>query len=543
MRSSTLVLAVACGACLDTNDENPGDANGGASSNAPHDPASGLSWPVSYNGQPSSLRRLTRDELVVTMRVLTGDAPTRADLPPTPRPNSGPVLTGGISYVATELPKLELTLDAFATKVAPQMLAQSGCQATAQAQRDCLQKWATGFAQQALRRPARAEEGAIYTKLLAGADGTSAADTSAIEAVLGAIFFSPSFLYRTEVGAPDASRAGVRVLATNEVATRLSYLATLAPPDSALLDAASTGALQDGPRRSSELSRLLHTDLGKHALSVLVLEWLGANEPFARTKSAKYQAGLPSDFEESIRASAEASIADALLTSRGGSGPTVASLLGTRSYLGDPAVASITPAETVREGLLMHPQVLVAHTKDDGSSPFRLGRFLREDVLCEAVAPPPASATTMALADLPSGATLRENYQHKISAGPSCQACHAQFAPLGYAFLPFDPVGRWATQDPSGRPWDLSGSIVAASGRLTFESTRDLVEKLGASPQVHGCFAQAALSWSLGRALVQEDESLVRAVDAVLRETDGDVIAVLQSIVAAPEFTTAIAAR
>src|SRR5262249_25171381 len=143
----------------------------------------------------------------------------------------------------------------------------------------------------------------------------------------------------------------------------------------------------------------------------------------------------------------------------------------------------------------------------------------------------------------PPGATLRENYQHKISAGPVCQGCHAQFSPLGYAFLPFDPVGRWTKQDPSGRPWDLSGSIVTYSGRLTFQSPPDLMNELGRSPQVQGCFGQAGLEWALGRNLIKEDENLVRAIDAVVRKTDGNVQAVLQAIVAAPEFTTAIAAR
>jgi hypothetical protein len=535
-----MVLALACGACAVLD---PGGSGGGEtdSTGPGGSTPGGLSWPVTYTGTPSSLRRLTRDEIVVTMQLLTGLAPARADLPTAPRDGNGPLLTGGIPYVSTELPKLQLVVSDFAAKAAPAMVTKSGCGKSGLAQRDCLQAWALAFAEQALRRPARADEAALYTGFLANADGSSAADSSALEAVLGAVFFSPSFLYRTEIGAADATRPGVRALAPREVATRLSYLATLAPPDSVLL--ASAGTLADANARSDQLTRLLHTDLGKHALSVMVLEWLGANEPLLHTKSAKYQAGLAPDFEASIRASAESTITGTLLAD---GDATLASLLTAKSYLGDPAIVALTKddtADTGRMGLLMHPQVVAAHTKEDGASPFRLGRFMREDLLCETVAPPPATAAAMALPDLPPGATLRENYQHKISAGPVCQGCHAQFSPLGYAFLPFDPVGRWTKQDPSGRPWDLSGSIVTYSGRLTFQSPSDLMNELGASPQVHGCFAQAALEWALGRNLIKEDENLVRAIDAVVRTTDGDVQAVLQAIVAAPEFTTAIAAR
>src|SRR5262249_18885976 len=156
----------------------------------------------------------------------------------------------------------ELTMTSFATKIAPTMLANSGCKETADAQRQCLQTWATGFAERALRRPARADEAALYAKLLGAVDGTANADGSAVEAVVDAVSFSPSFLYRTEVGSVDASQPGVRKLAAPEMATRLSYLATLGPPDGALLGDAASGALADGQARLRHLDRLLATDLG-----------------------------------------------------------------------------------------------------------------------------------------------------------------------------------------------------------------------------------------------------------------------------------------
>src|SRR5262249_30373987 len=153
-----------------------------------------------------------------------------------------------------------------------------------------------------------------------------------------------------------------------------------------------------------------------------------------------------------------------------GNTPSLERLLTTSSFLEDSSIKDVTKAagtgplatgdtnDTGRQGLLMHPQVLAAHTKTDGFSPFQVGKFLRENVLCEIVKPPPNNANAIAPPDLPAGATLRENFQNKTGASAVCSGCHSQFAPLGYAFLPFDPVGRWTTNDPSGKPWDLAGS-------------------------------------------------------------------------------------
>jgi hypothetical protein len=235
-----------------------------------------------------------------------------------------------------------------------------------------------------------------------------------------------------------------------------------------------------------------------------VLEWLGANEPKLRTKSATYLAGLPAGIEGSARTSAENVIANALSSD---ASATIENLLTSAAYATDPAIQAIAQqagntgdtAETGRGGLLMHPQVLAAHTKEDGVSPFRLGVFLREDLLCEAVAPPPAGAQAQALADIP-GASLREKLSAtKTAPGPQCLCMPTRIRSASdYAFLPFDP-GRAVglTHDPVRKPWDSRRNwglttLFRSAGRST--SAHELVARFGAHPQVHGCFAQAALS-------------------------------------------------
>jgi hypothetical protein len=541
------------GASSQAGASNQGGASGGAAgSQAAPTVLGALPWPVRSGGRPSALRRLTRDELQTTLEMLTGSAPPRADLPEEPRSGHGPLLTSGVSFVGPEMPKLKLALGTFAGSIAPAMLAKTGCALTQQAQRDCLLGWSLGFAEQALRRPLRKGESTSFQNILGAADGTADADAGALEGVLTAIFFAPSFLYRTEIGAPVAANPSLRALQPSEIASRLSYLATLAPPDPDLLVAASSGRLQDAAERTRQFDRLSRSAFGRRAQAVFVLEWLGGNEPKVDQKSARYLTGLGTGYATAIRASAETFIQGVLA----GGAPTIAGLLSTSSYLADPAVQKITqsagtgPTATgdggaaQRTGLLMHPLVIAAHTKEDGSSPFQIGGAIREALLCDPVPPPPANAQAMARMDPPAGLSLRESLDYRTSAGPACIACHSQFKELGYSFLAFDPVGRWMSQDPSGKPWELSGNVMTYSGiPLTFASPSELAKALASHPQVQGCFAQVALEWSLGRALAPEDQPLVVVLNDVAKRTGGSVVEILRAIVAAPQFVNALAPR
>lgn len=502
------------------------------------------------NGRASALRRLSRDELTTTLRSLTGQAPSRADLPEEQRSGHHPLRTSGMAFISSEVGKLLPVVKALAAELAPTMLAQSGCTVTGEEQRTCLAGWSKMFVERVLRRPTTPEEDQGVRAILAAADGTPEKDRVAMEGALTAAFFAPSFLYRTEIGVPASDGSGRRVLSGMELASKLSFFASLGPPDAQLVNAANTGALNDGAERGRQLDRLLQSPAGKRAQSVFVLEWLGANESKVSQKSASYQQGLSAAFADDIRSSADAFITSVL----SGPEPTVGNLLTGKGYLVDEAVQQITRYSTDsgvttgdqagldRIGLLMHPQVVASHTKENGASPFQLGYFLKEVLLCEQVAAPPANAAAMAKDEAPSGLSLRESLEFRTSAGPTCSACHSQFAPLGFSFIALDPLGRWVEQDPSGKPWDLSGSVTTALGDpLEFEDPADMLREVAARPQTQGCFAQAALEWSLGRGLVAADSSAVAALDALIEQSDGNVPAIMKTIVSAPEFSNVVA--
>ncbi len=511
-------------------------------------PVLNVAWPVEFAGRASALRRLSRDELVTSMKGLTGQSPLRADLPEEQRSGHHPLRTTGVSFVGTEVGKLFQVVKTFATAATPSVLMQSGCKQTGQTQKDCLLTWSKGFAERALRRAAHPEEAALYQSIVATADGSADGDKLAMEGLLTAIFFAPSFLYRTEIGVAGTTASAPRVLQPTELAAKLSFFASLSPPDSELLTAAKNGSLANGTERLKQFDRITKTNEGKRAISLFVHEWLGANESKFSLKSAAYVTGLSPTFAADVRADADGFI-DVVLAS---ADPTVGNLLTGKGYATDPVLNPVVAPSTAsgfstgdtaayeRIGLLMHPQVIASHTKENGSSPFQLGYFLREALLCEKVGAPPAGAAALARQNPPAGLTQRENLDYRTSASAVCTGCHSQFAPLGYSFIAFDPIGRWQTKDPSGKPWDLSGSITTAQGaKLDFQTPADLVRAFAASPQVQGCFAQTALEWSLGRGLVASDAPVVTAIDATIKSSGGNVPNILRTIVGAPEFIQA----
>jgi hypothetical protein len=511
-----------------------------------------LIWPASFANNRSLLRRLSRDELVVSISTLTGSAPLRVDLPEEQHRSHSALLLSGSSFIDSELSKLRLVLGNFSTKVAPAVFTKTACTATGTAQQDCLVAWAKGFAEAAFRRPLKAEETPRFTAFFTLAGTNKDDDIGSVDAALKAVLFSPSFLYRAEIGTPVANRPRLRALTNPELATRLSYLATLGPVDRDLGDSAKSGKLAQGDERNRQFTRLLGTAAGKKAIGTFVLEWLGANEPKLHLKSAKYLAGLAADAEDSLRASADSAITKAFEATGDAS---YGALLTTTSYVSDAAIKKVSDpagtgntstgdsADTKRMGLMMHPHVLSAHTKEDGASPFQLGSFMREVFLCEEVPPPDPKFLNQARNDVPAGATMRESLEYRTSP-PVCAACHSLFAPIGYAFLPMDPVGRWQKVDTTGKPWNLAGQIETASGSaLKFTSPSDLMQRLAESKQAQGCFAQAAVQWAFGRKLVDEDGDLIKRLNELVKRNGASVREVFATIVTSPEFTTSIAAE
>ncbi len=514
----------------------------------PNVPTSGRGSNYSFEGVPSAVRRLAREEIVATIASLTGETLPKSELPAEQKVLHQVIHMTGQSYASSELPKLREAIAGFAKPKASAVLGRTSCKQTQQLQRDCLAEWGVGLAQKAWRRTLAMAERDDLNVLASEADGSAENDAGAVEGLLNAVFFSPSFLYRNEVGTPGTA-ANHAVLTDFEIASKLSFTATGLPPDAELVSAAQRGALRQAEERVAHYNRLAVTPEGIRTHALLVLDWAGAADVNVAAKNPSVTEGLPADAFPSLRNSALSAV-EAVLR---GPTPTLPSILSTTSYAKDSAVVSVSgtstrggvdfgdTAKTKRQGLLMHPYVVAAHAKEGAASVFAIGSFIREALLCEKLGSPPPDATSLVRGDQPMGLTQRQALEYKTSPAARCTSCHSQFAPLGFAFAAFDPVGRWRVNEPTGALWDLSGTspLSWSAESLAFEGPAEMSAALGASAQVQGCFAHRLMSMVLGREPAAREVALSQQLDEVAVRTKGNPFEVLRSVVKSSAFIIA----
>src|SRR5204862_8157615 len=113
----------------------------------------------------------------------------------------------------------------------------------------------TKLGRRAWRRPLAADEVATYVKLANGIQTASKSFWGGLEYGLAGLLESPHFLYREELGVPQAGNPGTLAFDDHELATPLSYLLWNTTPDDALLDAADARQLTQGNGFQTQVAR------------------------------------------------------------------------------------------------------------------------------------------------------------------------------------------------------------------------------------------------------------------------------------------------
>ena len=295
--------------------------------------------------------------------------------------------------------------------------------------------------------------------------------------VTAALLQSPNFLYRSEIGVPDPTDPGRRLLTSFELAARLSYFLWAAPPDEALLDAAESGALATDAGLEAQTRRLLASPRARSTMAEFFVELFRLrrldriNE--SRTKYRQYTPTLGASMRgETLR------LIEAIAFDPGRDfreifsarftylNPELARLYG----LPTPPLARPTdyvrvelPPQQGRAGVLGHGSFLTIFAHATTSSPTKRGKFIRESLLCQAVPPPPPDVATRLPKDeegKPARTTRQKLEAHRKDA--RCNGCHKAMDPLGLAFEGFDGIGA-ARQREAGLPIDTSGELDGVS--------------------------------------------------------------------------------
>jgi hypothetical protein len=393
-----------------------------------------------------------------------------------------------------------------------------GCEPTGQEGDACVRGFLQELGLRAWRRPLEAAEvdrlSAVATK--AATELGSATEGARWATV--ALFTSPNFLYRPELGA--ASAGGSLRFTGYELASRLSFLLWNSLPDRALLDQAASGALATSEGIRAAATRLLDAPAGREAVGEFAEQYMRLDRVLTQAKDPalfpEYGPGLQAAMARDMRGTWEAlafddrtSALELFSTPKVVVNLELAQLYGLDSTgLGSSTfeVRSL-PADGPRLGILGKAAFLSQFANQKEGSPTLRGKFMRDALMCSPIPPPPGDVDVVLdepPANMPQ--TKRQRLElHRTAA--ACAGCHSLMDPLGLPLETFDAIGRYRTTD-RGLPIDPSGDF---DGQPVADA-RSLGLTVSGSSTVAQCLVRKYYSYAVGHELRDVDGSVLNAL-------------------------------
>lgn len=498
------------------------------------------------------LRRMTRFEYNNTVRDLLGDTTRPADrLPPEEE-------VKGFNNQAAALTVSDLLAEQY-MKVAEDVATRAttdvsklvpGCDPATDGEDACATELIVTFGAKAFRRPLTADEQARFLALfdLALADPDMGTFAVGIELVLEAMLQSPYFLYRPEFGGANPLLADVVRLDDWEVASKLSYMLWNTMPDDELFAAAEAGELRTKTQIEAQARRMLKDDRARDAIWNFHQQWLGITHIDSLTKDTsvypEFSEAVTPLWQEELRQFTESVVVDGdgklstLLTAPYSyMNADLAALYGEDVVGTPPAGAefekvSLDPSR--RAGLLTQGAVMATLAKGNRTSPVYRGKFVREQLLCEALPLPPANLVIVP-PDLDPNKTTREQFE-EIGANPDCSSCHSLMNPIGFGFEHYDAMGLWRDTQ-NDKPIDATGEIIGSDdvdGK--FDGAVQLADQLVGSEEVAHCVASQWFRFSYNRTVTAEDQCNVDAINEAFAASDYDIRELLVALTQTDTF-------
>ncbi len=381
----------------------------------------------------------------------------------------------------------------------------------------CTRSFIETMGRRAWRRPLEADEIAQLVGVASTATTELGSGLEGVRWATVAMFISPSFLYRPELGAADA--AGKLRYSSYEAAGRLSFLIWNSLPDQQLLDAAAAGELSTAEGLRAAVNRLLDapSGAGREAIGEFGQQYMELDRVLSQPKdaglypeyNAALQQGMVRDMRgtwESVAFDDKASALTLFSTPKAVVNAELAKLYGIDATgLTSTTFKTVSlPADSARVGILSKAGFLSQFANQKEGSPTLRGKFIREWLMCKVV-PPPPEGVALVLPDLdPNSPSTKRQRLDAHRQSPACAGCHALMDPLGLPLENFDAIGRYRTTE-SGLPIDSSGEV----NGTPVADARAMGEAMAESRSMAACMVRRFHAYAMGR-----DE----------REVDGSVI-------------------
>jgi hypothetical protein len=478
--------------------------------------------PPPYEAAPALLRRLTRTQFRNSLHDVFGfDVDTNA-LDSDSWDDNFAVI-GASSVVTSELgaEQYETAVESAVNAVFGTASAATkflGCTPTGKADDACLRGFLQTLGRRAWRRPLATTEVDRLASVAAGAATTLGSAVEGARWATVALFASPNFLYRPELGAPAAG--GSQRLTGYEMASRLAFLVWNSLPDDALLDQAASGALDTTDGVRTAVGRLLDAPAGREAASAFAEEFMRLDRLATQAKdpslypeyAAALQQGMARDVRDTwavIAFDDHSSLFDLFSTPKVVVNKELASLYGldTSGLTSTTFAVRTLPQDGTRLGLLSKAGFLSEFANQKEGSPTLRGRFMVENLLCTPIPNPPPNVNTM-LVEAPADTPMTKRQRLELHrSSPTCAGCHSAMDPLGLPLESFDAIGRFRTLD-DGLPIDPSGSF----DDVDVADARGLGQAISVDPAVGDCLVRKYYAYATGHTERDADGSVLNTL-------------------------------
>jgi hypothetical protein len=495
---------------------------------------------------PAFVRRLNRFEYDNTIRDLLGDESNPASAFPTEEmrlgfDNNATALQVSPALVEQYMRAAETLATTAVTK---NMKSLVPCDPAVTGADACAKSFIDSFGTKAYRRPLTSDEGASMKAVFDV--GAKTDFTSGIRLVIETMIQSAPFLYRIEFGSTPHANEQVVKLTSWEMASRLSYLLWQSMPDDELLAAAKADRLQDSGDIAMQVTRMMEDPKAHEPFQHFHEQWLKLDQIGNLDKDAKvfqsFDATLTPLMAEETRRFLEYVVwqgggtLDDLLTS-----PVSYQNAKLSAYYGisgasgtDFVQVKLDPAANA--GILTKGGLMAMLGKANDTAPVQRGKFVREQLLCQPLSPPPANIMIKP-PELSSTLSTRERFAaHRTQ--PLCASCHDLMDPIGLGFENYDGAGHYRTTQ-NGMTIDASGQVLMSDITGTFNGAVELAKRLATSDQVRNCVTTSWFRYAYGRAETTDDACTLATVNQKFADARYD----LKSLVVALTQTDAFLYR
>lgn len=358
----------------------------------------------------------------------------------------------------------------------------------------CIRPFISTFAARAWRRPVSDTEiDALHS--LAKDIATQLSDPAqGIKFMLAAVLQSPHFLFRVDIGEMDSDQYRY---SSWEMASRLSFLLLDAPPDEPLRTAAAKGELTNPENIRQHAERLLEDPRARATLVRFFRDFMNLAKLDSLDKLPDKFPQITATLGPSMRTQMERMFEQNVFEHQGDFrtlfttrdtyiNEDLARVYGINGITGLEWVPVTLPDDGTRNGILTTPGFLALNAHKSQTSPTHRGRFIRVNLFCQDIPPPPPGInTTLPEPDPNTPTTLRQRLdEHRTN--PQCSGCHDRMDPIGFAFESYDAIGAFRTTDENGLTVDTKSSVEGKD--LT--GAADMAELVGSLPEVGACIAR-----------------------------------------------------